>query len=1399
MKKILLFVLLAFQVMVATAQTGREVNKMAAMQLVAENQKEIGISDNDMGNVSVSSSYTVSGTDMTMVYLQQTYKNIPVLNKMKVLAFKGEQLASNAGYLLQDMDRNTAGYSGVASIQAEQAVRLAFTEEKLAVPVVSAGSSLENGRVIKYGKLAGVNEEVTAELFWFPVENSNGITVRLGWQVQVAPAGTDDIWHVRIDAQTGAVIEKVNIVLFENLEKPDRGVRSAGNVQLPAANPRRTLQDFGTNFQVTNNRPNSPNIVADAIYNVIPFPLEAPSFGSPATRNNPWTNAPGNASTLGWHNDGTTDFTYTRGNNVWAAEDTIGQDVHVAGQSAPSTTANPSLTFNFTPNFTVEPSLNTVMQRFCITNLFYWSNVVHDITYQYSFDEVSGNFQASNQGRGGAGNDFVRAFAQSGRQPDGTHVHIGNNANFATGADGGLARMRMYLFNAVTTLHINTPGSIAGDYPTVESGFSINNKLAALGPINGQIVYYDDGGGTHEACGAPVMSISGKIALIDRGTCPFTQKVLNAQAAGAIAVIMVNNAPNQLVTMAGDDNSITIPAIFIRQEDGDIIKAQLASNVTATISGTAVFDGDLDAGIMTHEYGHGVSNRLTGGPATASCLQNSEQGGEGWSDYLALMLTTNWATATTASGAAPRPVGTYVVAEPTNGEGIRNYPYSTNISISPLTYAHMGITGAPWLFSNGNEVHNIGEIWCAALWDMTWGIIQQENSINTNLYNFSLSSTGGNTIALRLVLEGMRLQPCSPGFIDARNAILTADRNLYNGRHQCAIWTAFAKRGMGSGASQGLSTSTAAADQTSSFVTPPAPTLNGQPVDVSVNPGDNASFTVSAAAPVSGAALYYNWQVSTNGGGIWNDLSPAVTTPTLSLTAVTVGMNGNKYRCIVTQGCNTTTSSVATLTVAVPTGFTFGTPAPVTATCPAASPIDVVLTTTAIGGFSNPITVSSSTPPTGTVTFVPSATVAPGNSVTVRWTGTNALAPGTYTLTITGTATGAPTQTRNITYTINGGSGPAITAQPANSTVCVNGNTTFSATSAAATNFVWQVSTDGGNNWTTVNNGGVYSTATTATLTITGATAAMNDYRYRVIAGISCGTTTSSPATLTLTPLPSITTHPSNVTVCGGGTATFTVTPTIPAGLSYQWQVSTTGCAGVWTNLVNGAPYTGVSTSTLTITGALATMNGFGYRVVITGGCGTVNSNCATLTVGSSPTVTTSPADVTICSGASASFTAAGTGTNVLYQWQSSTDNGVTWTNINGATNATYSITAATVAQNNTRYRAALSTATCPTAVNTSAAILTVNNCGRELLIYPSPNDGVFTVSLFNEGGAATSRTVKVFDSKGAEVYSAKYSVTGSLPTMTVNLRPAQKGIYHVVIGDANGKKLAEGKVMVNQ
>ncbi|MBN8674001.1 MAG: T9SS type A sorting domain-containing protein [Chitinophagales bacterium] len=408
--------------------------------------------------------------------------------------------------------------------------------------------------------------------------------------------------------------------------------------------------------------------------------------------------------------------------------------------------------------------------------------------------------------------------------------------------------------------------------------------------------------------------------------------------------------------------------------------------------------------------------------------------------------------------------------------------------------------------------------------------------------------------------------------------------------------------------------------------------------------------------------------------------------------------------------------SNANFTITAPvSSFSFNSPAPVTTACPAGATMQVSLGTISNGGFSNPITLSATAGvPAGTNVTFGTNPVTPGGSSIVTLNNTNTLAAGTYVITITGVATGAPNQTRDLTFTITGTAGPAITTQPSNSAICVTGNTSFSIAAATATAFQWQISTDGGATYSNVTNAGVYSGATTNTLTITGATIGLNNNRYRCIASTQCGSSTSNAGILTVNAAPAVTGQPQDITLCAGSNHTFSVTAT-GAGLGYQWQLSTDG-GGTYNNITNGGIYSGATTSSLTLTGLTAGLSGNRYRCVVTGSCPpAANSNGAILTVITSVAVTTQPTDATVCEGSNSSFTVAGSGAGIIYQWQVSTDGGTTYTNVanggvySGATAATLNITGATFAMNTYRYRCQLSNATCTTPGVSNAGILTVN------------------------------------------------------------------------------------------
>lgn len=198
-----------------------------------------------------------------------------------------------------------------------------------------------------------------------------------------------------------------------------------------------------------------------------------------------------------------------------------------------------------------------------------------------------------------------------------------------------------------------------------------------------------------------------------------------------------------------------------------------------------------------------------------------------------------------------------------------------------------------------------------------------------------------------------------------------------------------------------------------------------------------------------------------------------------------------------------------------------------------------------------------------------------------------------------------------------------------------------------------------------------------------------------------------------LPPVPTITigTQPADASAISGNTASFTVAATVTNGaeVSYQWQKQEGG-AGSWTN-ISGATSASYTTGALTV----ANDDGDKYRAVIGGtlGATSVNSNAATLTVSAATiSISSQPQDDTAVEGETASFSvtaAVDGGATLSYQWQKSDDTGATWSNIVGATSASYTTGALTVADDNAdQYRVLVSATNEATPVESSAATLTV-------------------------------------------------------------------------------------------
>jgi len=349
-----------------------------------------------------------------------------------------------------------------------------------------------------------------------------------------------------------------------------------------------------------------------------------------------------------------------------------------------------------------------------------------------------------------------------------------------------------------------------------------------------------------------------------------------------------------------------------------------------------------------------------------------------------------------------------------------------------------------------------------------------------------------------------------------------------------------------------------------------------------------------------------------------------------------------------------------------------------------------------------------------------------------------------YKAVLNGCATSTPA-----TLTVNASApsiGTPLPASPA--AVCSGaGSASFTVNATNAISYQWQESTTGsGGTFNNITNGGIYSGATSATLTLTNPTVSMSGYAYRVVVGGNCSNINSDgTATLSFVTAPAITTSPSNpATVCAGsGSSSFMVVAS-GGGLTYQWYESTDGGVTFPTLLSNTGVYTGTGTATLVITAPPVTMNNYQYKAVVTNCSGSAPTNgAAKLTVGaaiatiSGPT----PSSTTINPGGNTNFAISVTGTGLTYHWYYSPD-GVTWTSTatplanftftNGTTNTLTVSTTSSVAVGSYYYRCTVSSASC--SVNSGNATLQV--------VYPDPTLTSLSPSSVTEGNGAFTLTV---------------------------------------------------------
>lgn len=776
-------------------------NKRTIQTYLQTNRAQFGLTTQDISDLNIQNEFQGSGTKITSCYVVQRHHGIEIFSAQTNIAIKdgnvikvGPNLQSNIAQRVN----STAPSLSVIEALNKAYISLGYT------PVNFSIIESKDGK--RFNITDGIHEDpILAQLAYQTITDSK---LNLAWGFQFYSPDAKHYWDIKIDAVNGKILDKKDLTISCNFGDKNHKKHDHKN-------------DFSFENNSFNAANNSMLVVNPATYRVIPYNFESPNH-SPFELITTTGNAL--ASPNGWHDSNTTiggvstalKFTYTRGNNILAQEDATGDNgngVRADGGAG--------LLFDFPyENGVSQTQQPTAYTSAATTNLFYMTNIMHDIWYQYGFDEANANFQNQNLSRGGATGvqtatgDYVLADSQDGYSQT---TPTENNANFTPTNDGVRPRIQMFMWTTgappTNFIQVNSPGSIAGPMSATTNVFEGTDRIPVPASPNGitsDLVLYENEPNPntnpvsiHNACVVPTngFDVAEKIVLIRRGNCNFSDKVKNAQNAGAKAVIVYDTVVNNEVRLSMSSTGllgITIPAVFISKEKGDLLIAEMANgtvNLKLEIPANLYLyaDGDFDNLIIGHEYGHGISNRLVGGGSTG-CMTNADQMGEGWSDFFGLINQIKVGDV----GETPKEVGTFVINEPIDGIGFRDFPYSTDMTLNPRTYA-----SSNWPIPvdplDTTYKYKAGEFWASCLWDLTWAYIDKYG-FDPDIYN----GNGGNNKVMRLVADALKLDDCNQAnIVTGRDNLLLAEQATSNGVDNCMIKEVFLRRGVGLNASAG--------------------------------------------------------------------------------------------------------------------------------------------------------------------------------------------------------------------------------------------------------------------------------------------------------------------------------------------------------------------------------------------------------------------------------------------------------------------------------------------------------------------------------------------------------------------------------------------------------------------
>ena len=471
------------------------------------------------------------------------------------------------------------------------------------------------------------------------------------------------------------------------------------------------------------------------------------------------------------------DAAFATGNNVEVFADLDGNSQFGPGEVRPEVRSRRIL--NFTYDQTVEPLATPDQLKAGGVNAFFIVNWMHDWWYDSGFTEATRDGQSDNFGRGGVANDPLLIAAQAG-----ANAGSRNNASMATPADGARPRMRMFLWTAGADSAFTGPSGAAPSVPfgAGPRNFSLTAEVA---------IGVDGTAPTDDGC-QTLTGVTGKIALLTYvAVCNSQTMVNNAKAAGAIGVIIADGLLEIPRSNFGGSAAANIPGLAIGKSDGVALAAAIAAGpVTVTIESASrgpERDGDLDATVVAHEWGHYLHHRLANCGNSQQCAGMSE----GWGDFNALMLMLREGDNRQGVYA----MAPYALADGTADTayfGIRRFPYSRDRTKNDMSFRHIDdanpvpttTPGHPSGAAN-SEVHNTGEIWAEMMWEVLNTIVDEHDV------------TIGRRRMSDYVVAGLLLAPTNATFTEQRDAIL-AGASVLDTDDMLLMAAAFAGRGIGS-------------------------------------------------------------------------------------------------------------------------------------------------------------------------------------------------------------------------------------------------------------------------------------------------------------------------------------------------------------------------------------------------------------------------------------------------------------------------------------------------------------------------------------------------------------------------------------------------------------------------